>query len=140
MPSSFNLAELQNEKAAFAYLEARLWPQGPICPHCGHRRRIYVIQSKPGAKAKVRYGLKKCGACRKQFTVRLGSLFESSHVPLHIWLQASALICSSDKGMGPGQLRHVLGVTFKTAWFMHHRIDEAMRACEMATRGLEGDS
>ena len=138
MPSSLNAPQLQNEKAAFAYVEARVWPNGPVCPHCGNGERIYAIRSKPEAKAKVRYGLKKCGACRKQFTVRIGTVFQSSHVPLYIWLQAIALACSSTKGVSSNQLSRVLGVTVKTACFMSHRIRDAMRSGDITPFGGEG--
>jgi hypothetical protein len=86
----------------------------------------------------VRHGLKKCGACRKQFTVRVGTVFESSHVPLHIWLRAIAVVTSSKKGISSNQLSRVLGVTLKTAWFMSHRIREAMRSGDMTPFGGEG--
>jgi transposase-like protein len=111
-----------NEKAAFAKLEAVLWPDGPICPHCGNAANIYDL-------SKNRIGLKKCGAkpCRKQFTVRVGTVFESSHIPLHKWLQAVHLLCSSKKGISSHQLHRVLEITYKSAWFMSHRIREAMR-------------
>ena len=124
MSSSLNQAHLQNEEAAYAYVEARIWPQGPICPHCGCTGRIYAI--KANAEGRVRIGLKKCGDCRKQFTVKVGTVFEQSHVKLHLWLQAMLLLTSSKKGMSSNQLSRILGVTLKTAWFMAHRIREAM--------------
>lgn len=124
MSSTLSLPHLQNERVAYAYVEARIWPEGPICPHCGCMGRIYAIKANEGAK--VRMGLKKCGDCRKQFTVKVGTVFEASHVPLHLWLQAIVLICSSKKGISSNQLSRVLGVTLKTAWFMSHRIREAM--------------
>ncbi len=134
MPST-HTAHLQSEEAAFAYLQARVWPNGAICPHCGESQRIYSVTSKPSAKAKVRFGLKKCGVCRKQFTVRVGSIFESSHVPLHIWLQAILLICSSRKDMSVKHLSRVLGVAFKTAAFMKQRIGHAVRSAELMPLG-----
>jgi transposase-like protein len=124
MSSSLSALHLQNEEAAYAYVEARVWPEGPICPHCRKSGRIYAIAANAGTK--VRIGLKKCGECRKQFTVKVGTVFESSHVPLHLWLQAMALITSSKKGISSNQLARVLGVTIKTAWFMSHRIRLAM--------------
>ena len=136
MPSALSAAHLQNEEAAYAYVEARVWPEGPICPHCGCMGRIYAIKANAGAK--VRIGLKKCGDCRKQFTVKVGTVFESSHVALHLWLQAMALITSSKKGINSNQLSRVLGVTLKTAWFMSHRIREAMREGDLAPFGSGG--
>lgn len=124
MSSSLNQAHLQNEEAAYAYVEARIWPDGPICPHCGCTGRVYAI--KPNTEGRVRMGLKKCGDCRKQFTVKVGTVFESSHVPLNLWLQAIVLLTASKKGISSNQLSRILGVTLKTAWFMAHRIREAM--------------
>ncbi len=108
-----------NEEAAFAHVEAMLWADGPVCPHCGGVERIYDL-------GKTRIGLKKCGQCRKQFTVRVGTIFEDSHLPLHKWLQAIHLVCSSKKGISAHQLHRTLEVTYKTAWFLAHRIREAM--------------
>lgn len=109
-----------NENKARKHLEAIRWPDGPICPHCGtvdHASRI------KGGRA----GLWFCGDCRKQFSITVGTLFERSHVPLHKWLLANHLICASKKGVSAHQLHRMLGVTYKTAWFMAHRIREAMR-------------
>jgi transposase-like protein len=124
---------LQNEAAAIAWVEARVWPEGPVCPHCGGVERI----SKMGGKA-TRIGLYKCYQCRKQFTVKVGTVFESSHVPMHLWLQAMYLLCSSKKGISSNQLHRTLGVTLKTAWFMSHRIREAMRTVGLAPMGGGG--
>jgi transposase-like protein len=136
MASALSAPHLHNEEAAYAYVEARIWPEGPVCPHCGCFGRIYAI--KANASAKVRIGLKKCGDCRKQFTVKVGTVFEASHVPLNLWLQAMALLCASKKGMSSNQLSRTLGVTLKTAWFMSHRIREAMRSGDLAPFGGEG--
>jgi transposase-like protein len=136
MSSALSAPHLQNEEAAYAYVEARIWPEGPICPHCKETGRIYTI--KANADAKVRIGLKKCGECRKQFTVKVGTVFESSHVALHLWLQAMALITSSKKGISSNQLARILGVTLKTAWFMSHRIREAMADGSIEPFGPEG--
>jgi transposase-like protein len=111
-----------DEAEAFAFLEGVLWPNGPVCPHCDAKDRIYPLQGKTH-----RMGLKKCGRCREQFTVKVGTVMESSHVPVHKWLQAMHLLCSSKKGISSHQLHRLLGVTYKTAWFMAHRIREAMR-------------
>jgi transposase-like protein len=120
--SILNAKALQDEAAAYAWVEARLWPNGPVCPHCGATDRI----SKMGGKS-TRIGLYKCYHCRKQFTVKVGTVFEDSHVPMRLWLQAIYLLCSSKKGISSHQLHRTLGVTLKTAWFMSHRIREAMR-------------
>lgn len=118
----FTAEHFQNEDAAFAFLEARIWPNGPVCPHCGTgAERIRKLAGKT-----TRVGLHKCYACMKPFTVKVGTVFESSHVPLHLWLQAAHLLCSSKKGISSHQLSRTLGVTVKTAWFMSHRLREAM--------------
>jgi transposase-like protein len=109
-----------NEKAAYAYVEARVWPEGPVCPHCGGFERISLM----GGKS-TRIGTYKCYQCRKPFTVKVGTIFEASHVPLRYWLQAMFLMASSKKGISANQLHRTLGVTLKTASFMAHRIREA---------------
>lgn len=114
--------EFHDEAAAYAYVEARVWPHGATCPKCGERERV----SKMAGKS-TRMGTYKCYACRKPFTVKIGTIFEASHVPMHIWLQAIYLMCGSKKGISSNQLYRTLGVTLKTAWFMSHRIREAMR-------------
>src|SRR5947199_3516295 len=113
---------LQDEAAAYAWVEARLWLNGPVCPHCGGVDRI----SKMGGKS-TRVGAYKCYQCRKPFTVKVGTIFESSHVPMRFWLQAIFLIASSKKGISSNQLHRTLGVTLKSAWFMSHRVREAMK-------------
>jgi transposase-like protein len=121
MQSALNAPHLTNEEAAFAYVEAKLWPNGVTCPHCG------VVGEASKSKGKTtRDGLWNCRACRKPFTVRMGTIFESSHVPLHVWLQAIYLICSSKKGISTRQIQRTLGGSMKTAWFLMHRIREAM--------------
>jgi transposase-like protein len=112
-----------NEQAAFDYVEAQLWPNGPTCPHCGNAdaTKIGRLQGKT-----TRPGLRKCYACRKPFTVRLGSIFEDSHLPLRLWLQAIHLLCSSKKGISTRQLQRTLGCGMKTAWHLGHRIRHAM--------------
>jgi transposase-like protein len=110
-----------DETAAYRWVEARVWPEGPICPHCGGVERISKMQGKS-----TRVGAYKCYQCRKPFTVKVGTIFESSHVQLRLWLQAIILISSSKKGISANQLHRTLGVTLKTAWFMGHRIREAM--------------
>src|ERR1700736_4639578 len=112
----------QNEAAAFAYVEARLWPNGPVCHHCSERERIGRLKGKS-----TRPGLYKCYACRKPFTVRMGTVFESSHLPLHLWLQIIHLMCASKKGLSTHQIQRMLRCSMKTAWFLGHRIRESMR-------------
>jgi transposase-like protein len=133
MASNLSAAHFHDETAAYAYLEARVWPQGPTCPHCGGVERISKMQG-----ASTRIGVYKCYQCRKQFSVKVGTVFESSHVPLNIWLQAVALLTSSKKGMSSNQLSRILGVTLKTAWFMSHRIREAMRDADPILMGGNG--
>jgi transposase-like protein len=106
-------AQFHNEEAAYKFVEARVWPNGPVCPHCGCFERV----GKMGGKS-TRIGTHKCYDCRKPFTVKIGTIFESSHVPLRLWLQAIFLIASSKKGVSANQLHRTLGVTLKTAWFM----------------------
>src|SRR5215470_19777239 len=117
----FSAPHFNDEAAAFAYVEARVWPNGRICPKCG-----VFDKSGPLKGKSTRIGLYKCYACRKPFTVKVGTIFEKSHVPMHIWLQAMHLICSSKKGFSANQFCRVLGVDFKTGWFIGHRIREAM--------------
>jgi transposase-like protein len=119
-----------DEQAAYAFLEAVIWPDGPICPHCGAVDRIYTLKGKS-----TRIGVRKCGHCRNPFRVTVGTVFESSHVPLHKWLQATFLMCASKKGISAHQLHRTLQVSYPTAWFMEHRIREAMRSGELAPMG-----
>lgn len=125
-----------NEQAAFAFVESILWPQGPSCPHCGALDRITSI--KPNPEKRVRFGLKKCGHCKGQFTVRMGTIFEESKLPLTKWLQAIYLMCSSKKGVSSKQIERTLEITYKSAWFLTHRIREAMRSGELAPFGQGG--
>lgn len=119
--------------AALEHVEAMLWPDGPTCPHCGARARIYDLKGKS-----TKPGVRKCGHCLKLFTVTVGTIFESSHVPLNKWLQALHLLCSSKKGISAHQLHRTLEVTYRTAWFMAHRIREAMRDGTLGPLGGEG--
>jgi len=120
-----------DEAAAFQQLEATLWPQGPVCPRCGGMDRITTVKG-------GRTGLRRCGPCKRQFTVTVGTVFESSHVKLNFWLQAVYLMCSSKKGISSHQLMRVLDVQYKTAWFMTHRIREAMASGKLPPMGGEG--
>jgi transposase-like protein len=119
--SALSAPHLQDEAAAFAYVEAKLWPNGPVCSHCGETARVARLNGKA-----TRLGLHKCYACKKQFTVRMGSIFESSHLPLHLWLQIIHLMCASKKGVSTRQVQRILQCSMKTAWFLTHRIREAM--------------
>jgi transposase-like protein len=110
-----------------------VWPNGPICPHCGGYDRIGRLSGKS-----TRYGVLKCYDCRKPFTVRVGTIFEDSHVALHLWLQAIFLVAASKKGISANQLHRVLGVTLKTAWFMGHRIRLAMAGNDGSLMGSDG--
>src|SRR4051794_35593508 len=133
MKSVLSAKHFHNEEAAYAFVEARLWPQGHVCPHCGGVERI----SKMGGKS-TRIGAYKCYACRKPFTVKVGTIFESSHVPMRLWLQAIFLIASSKKGISANQLHRTLGCTLKTAWFIGHRIREAMKLVGIEPMGGRG--
>lgn len=142
--SVLSRSHFYDEKAAFAYVESILWPQGPVCPHCGTMERSYKLEgvrskaSEKNPEGVERFGLYKCGACRKQYTVRKGTIFEESHCPLHKWLQAIHLMCSSKKGISAHQLHRVLEVQYKTAWFLAHRIREAMRSGDLTPFGGGG--
>ena len=135
-----------DEAAAFAHVESILWPDGPICPACGTINSAYKLEgvrSKPSKKnpeGVERHGLYKCKAkeCRTQFTVRKGTLFEESHLALHKWLQAVYLLCSSKKGISTQQLKRTLEVDQKTAWFLGHRVREAMRSGDLSPFGQGG--
>lgn len=128
--------QFHNEEAAFAWLESTLWPEGPVCPHCGCAGRIGKIKANP--ERRVRLGLHKCGDCKKQFTVKVGTVFEHARMPLHKMLQAVHLMCSSKKGISAHQLHRTLEVQYKTAWFLAHRIREAMRSGDLAPFGAGG--
>ena len=131
--SALSAPHFHNEQAAYDYVEARIWPEGPVCPKCGGVERIGLM----GGKS-TRIGLYKCYQCRSPFTVKIGTIFEASHVPMRLWLQAIYLIASSKKGFSSNQLHRTLGVTLKTAWFMSHRIREAMRSGDLSPFGAEG--
>ncbi|MBX3492523.1 MAG: IS1595 family transposase [Parvibaculum sp.] len=132
--SVLSSAHFQNEEAAFAYVEARLWPEGPVCPFCGAtEEHIGELKGKT-----TRLGLRKCYACRKPFTVRVGTIFESSHLSLHLWLQVIHLMCASKKGVSTRQIQRMLECSMKTAWFLTHRIREAMKDGGLGPLGGEG--
>jgi len=121
MKSAFSEQYFHNEVAAYKFVESKVWPKGPICPHCGGFERISPMKGKS-----TRIGAYKCYQCRKPFTVKIGTIFEASHIPLRFWLQAMFLMTSSKKGISANQLHRILGITLKSAWFMCHRIREAM--------------
>jgi transposase-like protein len=133
MSSVVSALHFHDEAAAFAFVEARVWPNGPICPHCGCYERVGRLNGKS-----TRFGVLKCYDCRKPFTVRVKTIFEDSHVPLHLWLQAIFLVAASKKGISANQLGRVLGVTLKTAWFMGHRIRLAMTDTSSRLMGSDG--
>lgn len=125
-----------DEEAAFAHLESIIWPDGPVCPHCGGVDRIGSV--KPNPEKRVRYGLRRCGDCKKQFTAKVGTVFEHMRIPLHKALQAVYLMCASKKGVSAHQLHRILEVQYKTAWFLAHRIREAMRSGDLSPMGGGG--
>lgn len=126
-------ARFNDEDAARQHLESILWPAGPVCPHCGGTERNSRLSG-----ASHRPGLLFCGDCRSQFTVTVGTVFERSKVPLHKWVYATHLMCASKKGVSSKQLERMLGVTYKTAWFMSHRIREAMNIKPDGQMGGDG--
>jgi len=119
--SIFSAPQFNDEAAAYAYVEARLWRKGRVCPHCGVVERSAPLKGKSN-----RIGLYKCYACRKPFTVKVGTIFEDSHIAMRDWLAAIHLVCSSKKGISSNQLHRTLGITLKSAWFLSHRIRKAM--------------
>ncbi|HXW27449.1 MAG TPA: IS1595 family transposase [Xanthobacteraceae bacterium] len=127
-----------DEEAAFEYLERTLWPDGPVCPHCGTIGRATKLGGRKGdGKRQARLGLWKCNEreCRKQFTVKVGTVFEHGRIPLHKMLQAVYLLCCSKKGCSSHQLHRILQITYKSAWFLSHRIREAMRSGHLTPLG-----
>jgi transposase-like protein len=131
--SVLSAAHFHDEQAAYAFVEARIWPEGPICPHCGGTDRNRPMNGKT-----TRIGAYKCYDCRKPFTVKIGTIFEASNVKMTVWLQAIYLMAASKKGISTHQLHRTLGVALRTAWFMSHRIREAMREGHLAPFGMGG--
>jgi transposase-like protein len=132
MPSSvLDRPYFRDEAAAYAKLESIVWPNGPVCVHCGSVERIGKLKGKA-----TRPGLYKCYQCRQQFRVTVDTVFEASHIPLHNWLQAVFLMVSSKKGVSSNQIHRSMGVTLKTGWFMTMRIREALKTTD--TDGLGG--
>lgn len=120
-----NLANLTNEQAR-EMIEKIRWADGIFCPHCGTIGEYYKLTPKEGSKRPVREGVYKCKACRKQFTVTVGTIFEGSHIKLGKWLAVIHLMCASKKGVSAHQIHRMFGITYKSAWFMLHRIRHAM--------------
>lgn len=127
-----------DETKAFEHLEKILWSGNPVCPKCGALDRIYTLEGVKDKIGRVRLGLKKCGHCKSQFTVKVGTVFESAHIPLHKMLQAVYLMCASKKGISAHQMHRTLEITYKSAWFLCHRIREAMRDGTLAPMGGAG--
>ncbi len=134
--SSLSAPYLHDEAAAHEFVESVLWADGAVCPHCGCTGRITKVKANPDKR--IRVGLWRCGDCKKQFTVKVGTIFEDSKVKMHLWVQAIVLMTASKKGISSHQLHRTLGVTYKTAWFMEHRIREAMRSGDLAPFGAGG--
>ena len=134
--SVLSRSRFHDEDAAFAYLERIIWPNGPLCPRCGETERIGRVKANPAKR--VRHGLWSCGPCKRQFTVKIGTVFEHMRIPLCKALQAMHLMCSSKKGISAHQLHRILEVTYKTAWFLKHRLREAMRARTLSVMGGPG--
>ncbi len=133
-----NVAQnFSDEDQARRFLEKMRWPDGVYCPHCGVVGEAYRLEAGPKSKTPVRNGVWKCRGCQKQFTVTVGTIFEDSHIPLNKWLMALHFLCASKKGMSSHQLHRMLGITYKSAWFMTHRIRYAM-AQESLLKPLDG--
>lgn len=126
--------QFHNEEAAFEHVEKLLWLNGPVCPHCGAtEEHVGRLTGKTS-----RTGLRKCYACRETFTVRVGTIFEDSHLALHLWLQVIHLMCSSKKGIATRQIQRMLNCSMKTAWHLTHRIRAAMADGGLGPLGGEG--
>ena len=125
-----------DEAKAFEHLESVIWADGKVCPHCGCAGRITKV--KANADKRIRFGLWRCGDCKKQFTVKVGTVFEHMRLPLNKALQAVYLMTSSKKGISSHQLHRALEITYKSAWFLGHRIREAMRSGDLAPFGQGG--
>jgi transposase-like protein len=131
MENELNLVSLaqhfSSEDKAREFLEKLRWPDGPVCPHCGELNNAYRLEPQKSKKdTHVRKGVWKCGGCREQFTVTVGTIFADSHIPLSKWLLAYHLLCASKKGMSAHQIHRMLKVTYRSAWFMAHRIRYTM--------------
>jgi transposase-like protein len=139
-----NIRELtklvSDEAKAFELVEKLVWPNGPTCPHCGATDRLNRLppqrtkSSKKHPEGKPVHGLWKCYHCRGQFTARKGTIFEETHIPLSAWLIAIHMMCSSKKGVSASQLQRQLGIAYSSAWFMCHRVREAMTESPLAEK------
>ena len=122
----FNLSKLHDdfsrEESAREMMESIRWPEGPVCPHCGEINNAGKLEARSTSKKPVRKGVWKCYGCLEQFTVTVGTVFEDSHIPLNKWMLAAYLLCASKKGMSAHQLHRMMGISYKTAWFMAHRL------------------
>lgn len=141
--TSMTAPRFTNEDAAREHLESLRWPDGPFCPHCGsfNAKRLPPQRGNPSKahpEGAIRNGVVQCRDCRKQYTVTVGTVFERSKVPLHKWLLANHLLCSSKKGISAHQISRMLGVQYNTAWFMMHRLREAMKDTTSGPMGGEG--
>jgi transposase-like protein len=130
MAKLFQNKVFQDATAAREWLEGRLWPQGPVCGHCGAVDQAKALSNRPGTY--------QCNACRKQFTVTVGTVFERSHIPLNKWLMATFLFCASKKGVSAHQMHRLLDITHKSAWFMMHRLREAVMSAPGSEPPLGG--
>ncbi len=134
--SALSRPEFHSEEAAFAHLERIIWGGAPVCPHCGAVDRITSVKANPAKR--IRMGLHRCGHCKGQFTVKVGTVFEHMRLPLHKAMQAVYLVTSSKKGISAHQLHRTLEITYKSAWFLLHRIREAMRDGDLSPFGSGG--
>src|SRR5262245_45929840 len=133
MPSVLSEEYLHDEAKAYELVESILWADGRVCPHCG-----VLDQSSPMKGKSTRIGTYKCYACRKKFTVKIGTIFEDSHIPMRFWLQTIFLLASSKKGISANQLHRTFGISLRSAWFMAHRLREAMRTGPLTPMGGNG--
>lgn len=131
--SALSRPEFHGEAKAFEHLERIIWNGEPVCPHCGCTGRLTKV--KANVEKRIRMGLWRCGDCKKQFTVKAGTVFEHARIPLNKMLQAVYLMTSSKKGISSRQLHRVLEITYKSAWFLAHRIREAMRSGDLPPFG-----
>jgi len=125
--AAINAPHFHDHDKAREFLEKSRWPDAPVCPHCGVIGEATKLEPRPGAKTHARKGLLKCRACEQQFSVTIGTIFEDSHIPLNKWLFAIHLLCAGKKGRSAHQLHRMLGITYKSAWFMAHRIRYGMK-------------
>ena len=134
--SALSRPEFHDEAKAFSHLESIVWADGQTCPHCGALDRLTKVTANPAKR--IREGLWRCGHCKGQFTAKIGTVFEHARIPLHKMLQATYLMTASKKGVSAHQLHRVLEITYKSAWFLAHRIREAMRSGDLAPFGSGG--